>query len=160
MSDRAREGLFSSLGGAVRDAAVLDLFAGTGALAIEALSRGAATAVLVERDRGALGTIRENLERTHLGDRARVVRAPVRRFLTEPVNRAPFDLVLADPPYDVPARSVDGVLEALARGWLGPDWTAALTRRERSSMPVIPVNWRLTRRLGYGDSLILVYRER
>ncbi|HEX9823003.1 MAG TPA: 16S rRNA (guanine(966)-N(2))-methyltransferase RsmD, partial [Actinomycetota bacterium] len=55
---------------------------------------------------------------------------------------------------------LDAVLAALADGWLAPGWTVALTRGIRSSMPVIPVDWRLSRRLEYGDSLVLVFRER
>jgi 16S rRNA (guanine966-N2)-methyltransferase len=75
-SDRVREALFSALGGAVPGTAVLDLYAGSGALGIEALSRGAACAVLVERDRRAARTIAENLDRAGVADRATVVRAP------------------------------------------------------------------------------------
>jgi 16S rRNA (guanine(966)-N(2))-methyltransferase RsmD len=81
VSDRAREGVFSSLGELVARAAVLDLFAGTGAMGIEALSRGAAMAVFVERSPRAIASIRQNLERTRLADRARVVRSDVDRFL-------------------------------------------------------------------------------
>lgn len=162
MSDRAREGLFSSLTADVPDSRVLDLFAGTGALGIEALSRGAAGAVFVDRSREAVRTIEENLERTHLAGRAEVVRSAVSAFLTgDDRTRDPFDLCLADPPFDAPQAEVDEVLAGLTGGWLGGnDWTVALTRRNRSSTPVIPVHWRLARRLEYGDSLVLVYRER
>src|SRR5438093_101334 len=83
VSDRAREGLFSSLGPAVEGARVLDLFAGTGALGIEALSRGAVSAAFVDRAQAAVRTIRENLRRTELAERARVVRRDALRFLSE-----------------------------------------------------------------------------
>ena len=161
VSDMAREGLFSSLGPSVGGARVLDLFAGTGALGIEALSRGAEQAVFVERARAALDAIRENLARTHLADRAVVVGVDVRRLLTrDGKNGAPFDLVLADPPYDLSGDEVAGVLAALASGWLAsPGWTVALTRRMGSSMPVIPVNWHPSRRLAYGDTLVMLFRE-
>lgn len=98
-SDRVREAIFSALGERVAGASVLDLYSGTGALAIEALSRGAARAVLVDRDtRPALG----NVERLGLGERAELVRAEVGRWL-ERLSGSPepgrFDLVFVDAPY-------------------------------------------------------------
>lgn len=160
VSDVAREGLFSSLGPAVVGARVLDLYAGTGALGIEALSRGAAEAVFVERSPAALRTIRANLERARLGHRAAVVGLDVRAFLTQRGrNGAPFDLVLADPPYDLPVSELEGILAELDRGWLAPGWTVVLTRRKGSSMPVVPLHWGPARRLEYGDSLVMLLRE-
>lgn len=161
VSDRAREGLFSSLGDRVRGARVLDLYAGSGALGVEALSRGAAEAVFVERDRAALAAVRRNLELTRSGDRGVVVGVDVRRFVTrDDKNGAPFDLVLADPPYDVGGSELREVLAELADGWLAKqDWTVVLTRRRGSSMPVIPVHWAPARRLEYGDTLVLLLRE-
>jgi 16S rRNA (guanine966-N2)-methyltransferase len=160
VSDVAREGLFSSLGAAVPGARVLDLYAGTGALGIEALSRGAAEAVFVERSPAALRTIRENLERTRLVDRAVVVGLDVRAFLTRRErNGAPFDLVLADPPYDVPIAELQDLLAELDRGWLARGWTMVLTRRKGSSMPVVPLHWAVARRLEYGDTLVLLLQE-
>ena len=106
-SDRVREAIFSALGERVEGAAVLDLYAGTGALAIEALSRGAARAVLVDRDtRPALG----NVERLGLGDRAQLIRADVERWLGQgsggPDARK-FDLVFVDAPYRLADRVTD-----------------------------------------------------
>jgi 16S rRNA (guanine(966)-N(2))-methyltransferase RsmD len=98
-SDRAREAIFSVLGDRVAGARVLDLYCGTGALAIEALSRGAAQATLVDRDtRAALG----NVENLGLGERVELVRADVSRWLAAPPEGAdapPFDLVFIDAPY-------------------------------------------------------------
>jgi 16S rRNA (guanine966-N2)-methyltransferase len=98
-SDRVREAIFSALGERVLGATVLDLYSGTGALAIEALSRGAERAVLVDRDtRPALG----NVERLGLGERAQLVRAEVGRWLAavpEGPGEARFDLVFVDAPY-------------------------------------------------------------
>lgn len=98
-SDRAREAIFSVLGPRVADARVLDLYCGTGALAIEALSRGAAAAVLVDRDtRAALG----NVERLGLGERAELIRADVSRWLAARASGegvTVFDLVFIDAPY-------------------------------------------------------------
>ena len=161
VSDMAREGLFSSLGARVPGARVLDLFAGTGALGIEALSRGAAEAVFVDRARPATAAIRENLERTRLTDEAVVVGVDVRVLLTrDDKNGAPFDLVLADPPYELEGSELDAALAELARGWLAPSgWTVVLTRRKGSSTPVIPLHWLAARRLEYGDTLVLLLRE-
>lgn len=161
VSDMAREGLFSSIADGVPGASVLDLYAGTGALGIEALSRGAERAVLVEASRPALRTIGANLKRTGLADRAVVVASDVPTFLRRNDKLgAPFDLVTADPPYETAGPEVDGVLAGLASGWLAErGWIVALTRRIGSSTPVIPVDWRAARRLEYGDTLVLVYRE-
>lgn len=161
VSDRAREGMFSSLGDAASGACVLDLYAGTGALGIEALSRGAERAVFVERDRSAVRTIRENLARTDLEDRAEVVTADAVGFVTrDDIAEPPFDLVLADPPYDSPPDQVRRTLAGLASvGLAKHGWAVVLTRRTGSSMPVIPVDWLVARRLEYGDTLVLVFRE-
>lgn len=160
VSDRAREGLFSSLGEAVEGAKVLDLFAGSGALGLEALSRGAAHATFVERDRAASAAIRDNLARTGLGP-ASVVPSDAGRFLGRvPGAASGFDLVFCDPPYDLEGPGLDGVLAQLgARALSAGGWTVALTRGSRSSTPVIPLHWALARRLSYGDSLVFLYRE-
>jgi 16S rRNA (guanine966-N2)-methyltransferase len=159
VSDRAREGLFSSLGASVAGAQVLDLFAGTGAVAIEALSRGAEHAVLVERDKAALQTIRENLARTGLEGRARVVGSTVDRYLRSTRDEA-FDLVFVDPPYATDAREAGDVLELLATSpLLAGGFTVILTRGHRSSTPVVPLHWAAARRLQYGDTLVTLYRE-
>jgi 16S rRNA (guanine966-N2)-methyltransferase len=160
VSDRAREGIFSSLGPEVAGTSVLDLYAGTGAMAVEALSRGAERALLAERDRAAVRSIRSNLERTGLEARARVVVGDVGRFVEgEPPPEAPFGLVVLDPPYELEGptleRALAGALERLAAS---PS-AALLTRRRGSSMPVIPVHWPVTRRLDYGDTLVLVLRR-
>lgn len=81
VTDRVKVSLFNILAGGLEDARFLDLFAGTGGVGIEALSRGAAEAVFVERDDRALATIRRNIELTRLGDRAHIVRRDVFKFL-------------------------------------------------------------------------------
>jgi len=160
VSDRAREGLFSSLLPDLPGARVLDLFAGTGALGIEALSRGAERAVFVERSPAAVAALRDNLERTHLGDLAEVVAGDVLGFVA---NARPaggrFDLVLADPPYDAPSEQIEAVLGGVAAGRLEGGGTMALTRRSGSSTPVIPVHWLVAKRLEYGDTVVLIFRE-
>ena len=97
ITDRVKESLFNILGADVRDARFLDLFAGTGGVGIEALSRGAKEAVFVEQGRAALETIRANLALTKLADRARVVRADVFTFLAGTPD-APFDYIYVAPP--------------------------------------------------------------
>jgi len=97
ITDRAKESLFNILGGEIVDALFLDLFAGTGSVGIEALSRGARRAVFVERNRRAIETIKENLKITGLAAQAEVVRNDVFKFLTrQPVEK--FDLIYIAPP--------------------------------------------------------------
>lgn len=95
--DRVKEALFNILGTGVRDSAFLDLFAGTGSVGIEALSRGAASAVFIDSDRLAIRTIQENLETTGLGDRATVLRVNAFDYLRRPQGRT-FDYVYVAPP--------------------------------------------------------------
>jgi 16S rRNA (guanine966-N2)-methyltransferase len=161
VADRAREGLFSSIGESVRRARVLDLFAGTGAMGIEALSRGADRATFVERRRRSADAVRDNLRRTGLADRATVHVADAAAFLRRNDKRqGPYDLVMVDPPYDMPPGDVSDVLHGLASGALrSPGWTVVLTRLAGSSMPVIPLHWAVRRQLRYGDSLLVLYRE-
>jgi 16S rRNA (guanine966-N2)-methyltransferase len=156
MSDRAREGLFASLGD-VTGTRVLDLFAGTGAMAIEALSRGADRALLVDSAPAAARTITENLRRTGLERNGTVRRVEALRALRQKPGQ--FDLVLLDPPYRTPRRVLESILEEIpGQGVVAPSGRVVLTRSIRSYMPVIPVNWRLERRLSYGEAVVLVYR--
>ena len=97
ITDRVKEALFNILGGAVEGSRVLDLFAGTGAVGIEALSRGAAHVVFVDRSSAALRTIRLNLEHTRLADRATVLHADAFKYLDGPIEQ-PFDLIYVAPP--------------------------------------------------------------
>ncbi|MFN8232964.1 MAG: 16S rRNA (guanine(966)-N(2))-methyltransferase RsmD [Actinomycetota bacterium] len=160
VSDRAREGLFSSLGDRVEGAIVLDLFAGTGALGIEALSRGAEHAVFVDRSGRATAAVRDNLERARLAERSTVRRTDALGFLARAHHpEGPFDLVFLDPPYDLVDPELGRICAALASGWLAEGWTVVLTRANRSSTPVIPVDWAVSRRLRYGDSLLTLFQE-
>ncbi len=123
LADRVKQTLFAVLEPELDGASVLDLFAGSGAGAIEALSRGAARAVLVEKDAGAARVIAENLRRAAVAERARVVRRDVGAWLTATDGaaaalEAPFDIVLVDPPY----ADTDALVHAL--GLVGP-WLAA-----------------------------------
>ena len=98
-SDRAREALFAILGDGVRRARVLDAYCGSGALGFEALSRGAAGVVFVDRDRGVLAALRANADQLGVRDRCEIVEGRVRDVLSGRGMGEPFDLVLADPPY-------------------------------------------------------------
>jgi 16S rRNA (guanine966-N2)-methyltransferase len=101
ITDRVKETLFAILGDRVPDARVLDLYAGSGAIGIEALSRGAAGVDFVERDRTALSSLRANLERTRLEKDATVHEGDVERYLATAAG--PWDLAVLDPPYEVRA---------------------------------------------------------
>jgi 16S rRNA (guanine966-N2)-methyltransferase len=141
-TDRVREAMFSSLASmdAIRDARVLDLFAGTGALGIEALSRGAASATFVDADHAAIRVVEQNLATTGLGARAKVVRADALRFvefIAQESGDETFDLALVDPPYAfdqwarllaaLPARLA--VLETGDHIDIGPPWAPVRSRR-------------------------------
>jgi 16S rRNA (guanine966-N2)-methyltransferase len=157
VSDRAREGLFSSLGDRVEGARVLDLFAGTGALGIEALSRGAASTFFVDSAPQAARAIAQNLQRTKMTQRGNVRRQDVLGALRAGIGS--FDLVILDPPYRTPAAYLDRVLAEIAgQGVAAPGATVVLTRSGRSYTPVIPVHWLLARKLSYGDSAVLLFQ--
>jgi 16S rRNA (guanine966-N2)-methyltransferase len=111
ITDRVKETLFAILGERVPDARMLDLYAGSGAIGIEALSRGAASADFVEHDRTALAALRANLERTHLAGQARVHAQDVERFLGA-AEAGAWDLAVLDPPYET--RAIVAPLRALA----------------------------------------------
>ena len=110
ITDRVKETLFGILGGRVPDARVLDLYAGSGAIGIEALSRGAASATFVEDDGRAVATLRDNLRRTRLDADATVVAMEVEPFLAA-TDLGPWDLAILDPPYET--RAIVAPLRAL-----------------------------------------------
>jgi 16S rRNA (guanine(966)-N(2))-methyltransferase RsmD len=146
MTDRAREGLFSSLGPLLVDAAVMDLFAGSGSLGLEALSRGAAEAVFVERERKALGALRRNIAAVGLG--GRVVAGDVYGFLSSFAGSV--DLVFVDPPYDLALPSVAEVLTRIVES-LESGGTVVVHRRRGEEPPAAPGLMLIDRRT-YGDA--------
>jgi len=133
ITDRVKETLFGIIGARVVGAAVADLYAGGGAIGIEALSRGAASCLFVERSRPALAALRENLTRTRLGDRAEVVADDVLRFL-ESAPRHRYDLVVLDPPYA--ERAILAPLERLMPH-LAPGATVVLKHFWRTAVPQV-----------------------
>lgn len=156
-TDRVKESVFAALGfERLTGVRVLDLYAGTGALAIEALSRGAAAAVLVERAPDALGAIAANLDVTGLGGRARAHRGDVAAFLAgPPAPEGPFDLVFLDPPYDLSDTGLAVVLEGVARpGWMAAGAIVVVERAGDAPLPPLPPGWRSTWERRYGDTLV------
>jgi len=131
ITDRVKETLFAILGERVIGAAILDLYAGSGAIGIEALSRGAAHATFVERGRPAVAAIHANLERTRLVGRAIVVGGDVMTFLEGVVERR-YDLAVLDPPYE--ERAILAPLERLA-AHLAPDATVVVKHFWRTEIP-------------------------
>lgn len=133
VTDRVKETLFGILGERVLDARVLDLYAGSGALGIEALSRGAAHGTFVERGREPLAAIRANLERTGLAAEASVHAGDVMRYLASSPGEAPFDLTFLDPPYA--ERAILAPLERLAR-LLSPEASVVVKHFWRTEIPL------------------------
>jgi 16S rRNA (guanine966-N2)-methyltransferase len=156
-SDRVKESVFSALGpGRLVGARVLDLYAGSGALGLEALSRGAAAAVLVERDAAAARAIRANVDTLGFGDRAVLRIAAVTAVLGGAPPADPFDLVLLDPPYDTPDTELEECVRLLVEGeWVGPDATVVVERAAGSSPLRWPEGWGSTWERCYGDTLVL-----
>ncbi|WP_433787157.1 16S rRNA (guanine(966)-N(2))-methyltransferase RsmD [Actinomycetospora sp. CA-101289] len=148
-SDRVREALFSALEarGALEDAEVLDLYAGSGALGIEALSRGASTAVLVERDPRACAVIQANIGTAGVRG-ALVRRSAVLAFLRR--TPSPVDLVFADPPYADP---VDDVVALLPR-WTRPGALVVVERDARSPAPAWPDGLEPEEPRSYGETTL------
>lgn len=164
-TDRVREAMFSTIESMLRSderawsqMQVLDLYAGSGALGLEALSRGAAAVTLVERNRDAVRTINDNVKVVALAD-VTVLPVPVARL----VHLAPFeaDLVLVDPPYDVPAHRVTAELEDLAAaGWVAEDAVIVVERAAEDDSCPLPSTWNLASQRRYGDTVLWYGRAR
>ena len=151
-SARVREAIFNVLAARIEDASVLDLFAGTGALGIEALSRGASRAVFVENHRGSARAIVQSLARAHLAESGSVVRGALQGALDS--LDGPFDLIFLDPPYDSdqasPTLSVLGPL-------LTPGGLVVYEHRSRYNPPERPLGLTLTDRRVYGDTAVAFF---
>jgi len=157
-SDRVREAWFAALQarGLLDGAHVLDLYAGSGALGLEAASRGAATVVLVESAKEAVTAIRRNIATLALPG-VSVVASTVERFLRPgaPPPARPADLVLLDPPYSVTQQQLHDVLTALAAGaWLAPDAVLVVERGRRSGEPDWPPSLRRHDERRYGETTV------
>ncbi len=157
-TDRVKESVFGALGDErLAGANVLDGFSGCGALAIEALSRGAESATLVDRDPRAVDAIRRNLISTKCGDRAMLQRRGFSGYLKGRTPESPFDLVFLDPPYEMSGAELGVVLELLtAPGWLSPDAGVVIERPATAGAPPIPQGWEVAWERTYGDTLVVL----
>jgi 16S rRNA (guanine966-N2)-methyltransferase len=153
-SDSLRETLFNVLGPSVDGARVLDAFAGTGALGLEALSRGASHVTFVERASRALTALEENVARCGVAEACAIIRGDFLRVRSVP---APFDLALIDPPYDI--GDLAAVLEVVAP-WIAPDGRVVLEHSRRRSSPGETAALVRGRVLTAGDSALSFYTGR
>ncbi|MCA9709571.1 MAG: 16S rRNA (guanine(966)-N(2))-methyltransferase RsmD [Myxococcales bacterium] len=153
---RVRGAIFDTLRDAVEGARVLDLFAGSGALAIEALSRGAREVTLLEIDPRVVRHLRRQLAALGLEDRSNVVRTDARAWLHAGCGaRAPYDLVFVDPPFAMPEVFGPLAQDLCERGWLGPGaWVVCERERSRGKSPVVdwPPALTLERSRDYGQA--------
>jgi 16S rRNA (guanine966-N2)-methyltransferase len=153
-SDRAREGLFSTwqslLGGPLDGERVLDLYAGSGAVGLEALSRGAGHVLLVEADARAVRTVRENVK--NLGLPGAEVRAGKARPIIQTPPAEPYDLVFLDPPYAVSDDDLREILLTLrSEGWLAPEALVTVERSTRGGTFDWPEGFEAIRSRRYGE---------
>lgn len=162
-SDKLRETLFNILAPRVTDARVLDAYAGTGAVGIEALSRGARAVTFVDDDRRAVALIGENLAHCGVANQCVIIRATVARALDDLRGRSAsglFDIVLLDPPYARPHDlDLDAILRA-AGGLLARDGVIVLEHARRHDVPEAPEGLARTRTVTAGDSALSWYEIR
>jgi 16S rRNA (guanine966-N2)-methyltransferase len=156
-SDRVREALFASLTadlGGFGGLAVADLYAGSGAVGLEALSRGARSVLLVESDRRAAGVIRQNIEAVGLPS-AHLVTVRVERVAGAPPEDGPYDVVFLDPPYAVTDAALHDVLADLrTHGWLAPDAVVVVERATRGGDFAWPDGFEGDRTRAYGETAL------
>ncbi|MDJ0712541.1 MAG: 16S rRNA (guanine(966)-N(2))-methyltransferase RsmD [Woeseiaceae bacterium] len=154
MTDRVRESLFSSVAAWVPDSVVLDLYAGTGSMGLEALSRGAATVTFVERDRQALAALRTNIEAVGLG--GTVVAGDVDAYLDR--ASGPVDLAFVDPPYAVTLPSLVETMQKLAP-LLAEGALAIVHRRAGEEPPGQIADLEIADERGYGSAVLWRYAK-
>lgn len=156
-SDRVREALFSILGNRLPDSRVLDLYAGTGAIGIEALSRGAAQVTFVESRAASLTLLKQNISDCQMGSHVIIQARTVQQFLFRPeLWTGPYDIVFADPPYDA-TYELEGIFKNVITALTTPDaWLVV----EHASKMVLPQQLGLssfTRRYVYGDTALSIF---
>ena len=155
-TDRVKEGLFNIIQFDIEGRKVLDLFAGTGQLGIECLSRGAASAVFVDRRADAVKLIRENLKATRLSDKARVVSGDSMEFLKS--LRESFDLIFLDPPYE--AGLLEPAIAHIAKfDILAPHGIIVAEHPVGMALPALADPYRLHRTYRYGKIALSLYRR-
>lgn len=156
-SDRLRETLFNILAGGIEGARVLDGFAGTGALGLEALSRGAAHVSFVDADRRAVALMGENVRRCGVAERCAIIRGDF-IDVSARLEHAPFDLVLLDPPYSSDTAHLSDVLRA-ASGVLAEGGLIVLEHARRREVPARADGLARVRAVRSGDSVLTFYRR-
>ena len=156
-ADRAREALFSALEaqlGSLAGRRVADLYAGSGAVGLEALSRGASAVVLVESDPAAVRSLRANVDAVGLPG-AEVVAGRVERVVSRPAGSAAYDLLFADPPYELTDDDLRAVLTAAAdNGWLAADALLVVERATRGGEWSWPAGVDALRARRYGEATL------
>jgi 16S rRNA (guanine(966)-N(2))-methyltransferase RsmD len=152
-SDKLRETLFNILAPRITGARVLDIFAGTGAIGLESLSRGADQVVFIEADRRAAALIADNAEACGLRDRCVIIRDTVERALRRQIDGSPFDVVVLDPPYDFDALEL--VVGAAMRH-VAPGGLLVLEHASRRTAPAV-IGARATRTVRSGDSALTLF---
>jgi 16S rRNA (guanine(966)-N(2))-methyltransferase RsmD len=154
-SERVREALFNTLGTQLElpGARMLDLYAGSGAVGFEALSRGCGHALFVESDARAAAVLRRNAAQLGVGGAARIVAGPVSRTLERPPAQR-YDLAFADPPYALAQETLTAVLAALAADWLAPDAVLVVERSTRTPEPDWPEQITDRRGRRYGETTL------
>lgn len=158
-TDRVREALFSRVESlmVLDDARVLDLFAGSGALGLEALSRGAGHLLAVERHRPTARLVEQNASGLDLGEHVQVRSGPVQVVLTGSRPDEPYDLVLLDPPYPLGEEELTRVLSALvSQHWLTDEALVVVERSSRSPAPTWPTGLRRLDTRRYGETAVHV----
>ena len=156
-SDKVREALFSILASRIPGSHFLDLYAGTGAVGIEALSRGATVVTFVESDPKAVQIMRKNLTVCGMQDQADLRVAPIRTFLRQREWwQGPYDVLFADPPY-ADREAVDVVLGSWHLPLLSPEAVMVIEQPIRAEPPTETAGARLLRRYAYGDTALYLY---
>ncbi len=158
LGDRPKEALFNILGPLIAQARFLDLFAGTGSVGIEALSRGAAAAVFIDNSSAAIRTVRANLDHTHLSDRSRVIQGDSFQYLERPSPK-PFDLIFVAPPqyrglWIKTLKSLDRRPE-----WLNPDGSVIVQIDPNEYVELALENLVQIDRRKYGATLLVFYER-
>ncbi len=153
-TDRVREAVFSAIGSWVEEARVLDLYAGSGSFGLEALSRGAKTAMFVENGQKALEALRHNIESIKLG--GSIVSSTVQRFLQR--SEGEFDLIFIDPPWSMSTFELEADL-AILNALLASQGELILSRRHTDLVPEAPKTWRVATDRRYGDTRIVRYEK-
>jgi len=165
-ADRVREAIFNILAGQVDDARVLDLYAGTGAFGIEALSRGAAHCLFIEKHRGCIAAINENLRKTGFTDRATVIAFNASRFPGSMEIREPFDIVFLDPPYRISQNCETGseIAQLMQRihshGLLAPGGIIVLEHASNAVVPDALGLLAVSDRRDYGSTGVTFIRQK